>query len=96
MSPEELEDNSVSRINHDMLNQYHCAIIKLLTRQRTERANDFQIIDIRDERIMQLMNNVKKRKKVQAKAQFHEKVDNQTESLVNMQKLPDLMYINLI
>ena len=76
-----------------MLNQFHCAIIKLLLRQRSERTNDFQIIDIRDERIMQLMNNLQKRKKVQAKAQFHEKVDTQTESLVNMQKLPDLMYI---
>ena len=54
----------------DMVNQYRCAIRKVLCEQRDQNQNKLRKEDIDSERIKRLMDNV-------AKANFNERVDGE-------------------
>ena len=64
-------------LGFDMVNQYRCAIKKVLRHQRDQGLNKLKKDDIDSERIDRLMENVLKRKDRVSKANFKERVDGE-------------------
>ena len=64
-------------LGFNMVNQYRCAIKRILREQRDNNANTLKNEDIDSERVTRLMENVKKRKDAVARANFKERFDGE-------------------
>ena len=64
-------------LGFSIVNQYRCAIKRILREQRDKNANTLRNEDIDSERVNRLMDNVKKRKDAVARANFKERFDGE-------------------
>jgi hypothetical protein len=91
-SPETFTDDMVDQdfrpIAHDQVNQYLCSVLDVHKQQVDMDANNLSKHQLRSDRVMRLMNVVKKRKKKIEKENFEEKLESEFSPYMLVKDIP--------